>query len=128
MKWLQNFREPEGQIARWLEILTEYDFEVEHRPGHRHKNADALSRKQAGMTVEGESPLSCSIEVQSYIPKLSSTELKNLQKSDPDIDTVIKWLRNSAPPQFPYTGSHTLQSLWAQRKQLQVQDGILYRV
>ena len=85
-----------------MEILAEYDFEVEHRPGHRLKNADALSTKQAGMTVEGESPLSCtcSIEVQSYIPKLSSTELQNLQKSDPDIDTVIKWLQNSAPPQI----------------------------
>ena len=80
------------------------------------------------MTVEGESPLSCSTEVQSYIPKLSSTELQNLQKSDPDIDIVIKWLQNSSPPRFPYTGSHTLQSLWAQWKQLQVQGGILYRV
>ena len=44
LKWLHNFREPEGQVARWLEILSEYNFKVVHRPGVQHKNADALSR------------------------------------------------------------------------------------
>ena len=42
--WLWNFKEPEGQIARWLERLQEYDFTVQHRPGKKHSNADALSR------------------------------------------------------------------------------------
>ena len=44
LKWLKNFKEPEGQVARWLQILSEYDFQVEHRPGKQHLNADALSR------------------------------------------------------------------------------------
>ena len=44
LRWLFNFREPEGQIARWLEILAEYQFEIQHRPGRLHGNADALSR------------------------------------------------------------------------------------
>ena len=44
LKWLHNFREPEGQVARWLAILSEYNFQVIHRPGAQHKNADALSR------------------------------------------------------------------------------------
>ena len=42
--WIQNFREPEGQLARWIERLQEYNFTVVHRPGIRHGNADALSR------------------------------------------------------------------------------------
>ena len=25
LKWLQSFKEPEGQVARWLEALDEYD-------------------------------------------------------------------------------------------------------
>ena len=40
--WLCNFREPEGQLARWLEKLEEYNFTVHHRSGQKH--ADALSR------------------------------------------------------------------------------------
>ena len=41
-----------GQIARWLEVLAEYDFTILHRPGLKHSNADALSRlpcKQCGL-------------------------------------------------------------------------------
>eukprot|EP00731_Ephydatia_muelleri_P037156 Em0403g5a len=38
--WLQSFHEPEGQVARWLECLSEYDFEVVHRPGL----CDAINR------------------------------------------------------------------------------------
>ena len=43
--WLMNFKNIEGQLARWLEELQEYDMEVLHRAGRAHGNADALSRK-----------------------------------------------------------------------------------
>ena len=42
--WLRNLKEPEGQLARWLEKLEEFQFEVVHRKGKAHCNADALSR------------------------------------------------------------------------------------
>ena len=42
--WLRNLRIPQGILAWWLETLGSYDFEVEHRPGKQHINADALSR------------------------------------------------------------------------------------
>ncbi|KAG7521995.1 Retrovirus-related Pol poly from transposon [Solea senegalensis] len=45
IQWLMSFREPEGQIDRWLEELQAYDFEIEHRPGTRHTNAGASSRR-----------------------------------------------------------------------------------
>ena len=44
LKWLLNFKNPEGQLARWTEVLNTYDMVIEHRPGSQHKNADALSR------------------------------------------------------------------------------------
>ena len=28
--WLRGFKEPEGQLARWLEQLEEHDFDVVH--------------------------------------------------------------------------------------------------
>ena len=42
LRWLINFHSPEGQIARWLQQLQQYDYQVEHRQGAKHNNADAL--------------------------------------------------------------------------------------
>ena len=39
-----RFKNPIGQLARWLEELQEYDMEILHREGRKHKNADGLSR------------------------------------------------------------------------------------
>ena len=44
LQWLRNFKEPVGQMARWYERLAEYDFEIVHRAGKNHANADGLSR------------------------------------------------------------------------------------
>ncbi|CAG2215770.1 unnamed protein product [Mytilus edulis] len=45
LNWLLRFKNPEGQMARWLEVLNTYNFEVQHRPGRLHGNADGLSRR-----------------------------------------------------------------------------------
>lgn len=45
LAWLTNFKEPEGQLARWIEVLQQYDYRIIHRPGRNHGNADSLSRK-----------------------------------------------------------------------------------
>ena len=44
LRWLWNFKEPQGQLAHWLEKLQEFDFLIEHRRGCSHGNADALSQ------------------------------------------------------------------------------------
>ena len=44
LTWLMNFKEPQGQVARWIEALSEFQFDIKHRPGRIHNNADALSR------------------------------------------------------------------------------------
>lgn len=31
--WVRNFKEPEGQLAPWLEKLEEYNFTIVHRRG-----------------------------------------------------------------------------------------------
>ena len=45
LTWLRRTPDPIGQQARWLEIMEEFDFQVEHRPGTKHGNADAVSRR-----------------------------------------------------------------------------------
>ncbi len=44
LTWLFRFKAPQGQLARWLEELSQYNFTVVHRAGKKHANADALSR------------------------------------------------------------------------------------
>ncbi|KAJ8037228.1 hypothetical protein HOLleu_17992 [Holothuria leucospilota] len=48
LRWLLRFRNPEGQIARWIETLGNYNFEIQYRPARVHGNADALSRRPCG--------------------------------------------------------------------------------
>jgi hypothetical protein len=44
LKWLMDIVEPTGRLARWSIYLQAYDFEIVHRPGLKHANADAMSR------------------------------------------------------------------------------------
>ncbi len=46
LTWLMNFKNLEGQLARWLEELAQYDMVIQHRPGRLHQNADGVSRIQ----------------------------------------------------------------------------------
>lgn len=35
LRWLLNFKNPEGQLARRIEIMGTYDMKIEHRPGQQ---------------------------------------------------------------------------------------------
>ena len=48
LRWLHTMRNPSGQMARWIEKLAPFHFEIVHRPGKQHLNADALSRIRCG--------------------------------------------------------------------------------
>jgi len=45
LAWLHNFKEPERQLAEWIERFQEYSFTIIQRQGRKHQNADALSRR-----------------------------------------------------------------------------------
>jgi len=95
--WLNNFKRPEGILARWIETLAEFDFEIEHRPGRVHCNADGVSRplckqcwgKAAKLPWIDEleradeltEPLSVhALELQ---PEFTDSEMIDLQHNDP---------------------------------------------
>ena len=39
-----SFKEPCDQMARWLEVLSQFNFSISHRKGKHYGNADSLSR------------------------------------------------------------------------------------
>ena len=53
LTYLMNNPNLTGQHARWALALQEYDFEIVHRPGVTHQNADGLSRMPLATTVDG---------------------------------------------------------------------------
>ena len=80
LQWLYSFKEPEGQLAKWQESLAEYEFNVQHRPGKKHTNADALSRIPYQQDVNANSiPLD---GTDSWLSQLIKPEIRELQSSD----------------------------------------------
>ncbi|KAL5501944.1 hypothetical protein EMCRGX_G008627 [Ephydatia muelleri] len=152
LRLLCNFKDPQGQVARWLEILAEFDIDVVHRPGLQHGNADALSRlqcKQCGMQSGGAlclfhnacdadscvgfcgaTPLSqFDVQLSAELSYLPRGDPREIQSSDSDIRRVISWVKGTTPTPAvcPSEGSYTLQTLWAQHKHLVVRDEVLFR-
>ncbi|GBM98038.1 Retrovirus-related Pol polyprotein from transposon 297 [Araneus ventricosus] len=103
LRWLLNFRKPEGQIARWIQRLQEYDFEIQHRKGTYHGNADSLSRrpckesckhctnaeKKFGMETD------ISVKVLTTEDPWSSSEIQKAQLEDPAIRPILEKKLNS---------------------------------
>ena len=54
LQWLRRTPEPIAQAGRWLAIMEEFDFSVQHRAGNKHLNADALSRRPSSPCGEAE--------------------------------------------------------------------------
>ncbi len=44
VSFMLHLKEPEGQLARWVEELSAYNLQLVHRAGRSHNNADAMSR------------------------------------------------------------------------------------
>jgi hypothetical protein len=79
LRWLTNFKDPEAQLARWLEVLSTFNMELEYRPGNKHCNADGLSRKPCKQCskwksqMEGSDPeASCETQAETKGLKLNS--------------------------------------------------------
>ena len=91
LKWLQSFKEPEGQVARWLETLAQDDYKIEHRPGKRHQNADALSRNPLPVAVpvqEVATNAVCSSD-QAWLQSWTAAELQSKQPEYPNLRQIL---------------------------------------
>ncbi|BHF60801.1 hypothetical protein SprV_0100376800 [Sparganum proliferum] len=80
LKWLRNFRNAEGQVARWRELLEEFDFQVQYRTGKRHNNADILSRPPLPPTRAPNNALPAAAI---HISQAAHEQWAQMQASDP---------------------------------------------
>ncbi|KAK3086868.1 hypothetical protein FSP39_024642 [Pinctada imbricata] len=147
LNWLMKFRNPEGQMARWLEQLQAYDFRIEHRPGKSHGNADGLSRRpcnpcdycgrreqKESENYETEAKLNAIQSVQNDAGenwlKDKMSDLKTAQESDKVLGEIMKRIKAGEPKPAWQQISHLsslFKAYWAQWNRLCVKENILYR-
>ena len=63
LTFYRQMKDPTGQAARYLDFLSSFDFEVVHRSGARHTNADAISRIRPCEADGGEPCRQCNRRV-----------------------------------------------------------------
>lgn len=138
-----NFKNPEGQLARWLETLSAFDFKIQHRPGLQHKNADALSRlpcRQCGYDPSNQlqkqsvldKPQDKSPKSHVNVVKLASESkdlclnIREVQNKDHELKQVKSWLESTSKPAYEDISGlgYVLRSLWSQWDSLVVENGI----
>lgn len=112
--YLQNNRAPTGRLARWIAQLMEFDYDVKYRPGSKLVNADALSRYPVASTVN---TISAKFD-------WDAASIRQAQQDDDSIKHLIDYAVNG------YTSADTTRRLQAlaMRKELIVDDGIVYRL
>jgi len=132
LTWLQNFKHPEGQLARWLEKLQEFQFTIVHRPGRAHGNADALSRQPVRhCNKECLDAHDCTINAVTMAAfGYTTAELHQAQTDDRNISKLLQAKQCNRQPLMNESKGESLEyrRLLQQWDQLLVQDGILWRL
>ncbi|KAG5888709.1 hypothetical protein JTB14_035774 [Gonioctena quinquepunctata] len=99
LKWLLQFKNPEGQVARWIERLQEFDFEIEHRAGTSHKNADALSRRpcpdDCSHCRRAEEKEATLCRTAAMDDNWNDSKIQKDQERDPDLGLVVSWKKGN---------------------------------
>ena len=133
LTWLKNFKEPEGQLGRWLERLQELQFDIIHGRGKVHCNADALSRlpcHQYGRPNHDTTPTAEVAVAALQLPESHSSEtLRQVQLADPAVGPLLRGKEAGIRPEvvsFAATSKAVRRYLqiW---DQLEVHSGVLCR-
>ncbi|UYV73793.1 K02A2.6-like [Cordylochernes scorpioides] len=139
LRWLLNFKSPEGQLARWIQRLQEYDMEIQHRKGKSHGNADALSRRPCPVNCKhcskAETQAEHNIRQLSLAEELkldewSLEEMRKSQFEDADLRPVMNWLNaGTNRPAWEDVASYSpiTKSYWSLWDSLEFRGGVLYR-
>ena len=116
-----NFKDPEGQVAGWLEALTEYDFKIKHCSGKKHQNADALSRREeSSPTPKCPSELLACSSLQIAADEAQLEETRNAYSADVDLSVVVDRLSSGKHGCVP-------GSLMSQVNSSKLENRLLYR-
>ena len=141
LRWLHSFHEPQGQLARWLERLADYNYVVQHRPGKSHGNADGLSRRPTD-TDDLSPPLLSPVptvaateltppEGSSWMPAWTTTDVYSAQQSSPFLAYLWQCRTEGASPASDHPAlmgiSRQARHLLAEFDRLEIHNTLLFR-
>lgn len=132
LKWLRTMKDTvEGQLARWLERLEAYQFEIVHRAGALHGNADALSRRpcEEGCRHCARHEVAVNSTAIADVDLPTRAELRAAQSTDLDtMPILLAKQRDERPPASAMSdASVRTKALWLQWHSLDIHDGLLSR-
>ncbi|GFU01375.1 retrovirus-related Pol polyprotein from transposon 17.6 [Trichonephila clavipes] len=138
LTWLLNFKNPEGQIARWIQRLQKYDEEIRHRKGSPHGNAEALSGRPFPESckycsrIEKKFGVIDPIVYQVTTPSISEFDPWNDESAREDqlADPEIEFKESSdEKPSWQDIASFRpiTKRYWALCDSLHLRNGVLYR-
>ncbi|XP_069999373.1 uncharacterized protein [Penaeus vannamei] len=121
-----------GQLARWLGKLEQYNYQVVHRAGRVHSNADSLSRRpcepDCNHCFRRESEITCRRLVVSESIAEADERWREDQQKDQDLAPVIQWLEaGKKRPQWEAVSpeSPATKFLVDQWEALRLENGVL---
>lgn len=136
LTWLRNLRNPEGQLARWIGKLEQYEFVIVYRAGSKHSNADSLSRRPCDIECQHCSKREVSVEqALCHRTQLGPCQgrlgnLQNEQERDGDLGPLVSWLCDSpARPNRETLSRHSpaTKAYVADWEMLRLHNGALQR-
>ena len=137
LRWLFNFKEPQGQLARWLEVLSSYDFTIVHRAGRSHQNADSLSRypcsqckreshEEVGEVIRANRVLA--VPDPGELDSLTAHQLREWQEKDAHVKQLIDWMGAGDKPPITEVRDRSpeVKALWGKWDLLLLKESVLY--
>ena len=150
LQWIFNFWEPEGQLARWLQVLGQYHFRVLHRPGNKHLNVDGLSRQgpchqcqrdfdEPSVELKPVCPESIEIITRrtvtdirtvTLVPEWTANQLAVWQEADANLNPILSALKEQyRPTALEANGfSYATKRYLLEWERLTLRGGVAYRI
>ena len=141
LKWLHSFKNPQGLVAQWLEAMSEFDYEIVHRAGEKHGNADGLSRQYCDCchdtTAVPEAPdalgrarlvVGAIHQMAEVTSDLSHAEIRRAQEADDEIAWLLVAKEAGERPAADDVRrrSRHARAYAASWQLLEVKEGVLY--
>ena len=137
LRWLLSFRDLEGQLARWLERLQQFEFEIVFRKGQFHGNADGLSRRHCesqGCRYCAKIEENCARESRKTITLARITlaeenleEWQREQKEDPSLSVIFRGKETGVRPLRTEVSDVSTRIYLSYWDVINLKNGVLYK-